>query len=586
MNFATRVAGLAALAFATAASAGEQVAIKYEASAGEEQVVGQRLRSAAGADLRVVRPMSGNAWVIALPDNITEQERDRILAALRTVPGVQWIESEVRHYTNTLNGGWVPNDPNFGSSQWNLHDPAITGNAKAAVNAVNAWAKAKGDGMVIAIVDNGVNSTHPDLQGKLLQGYNFITRTGRGTNTQSPAFGARCANAAQQNGSAPTMSYHGTTMAGIAAAATNNSVGVAGVAPNASILPIKVLDECTSSSFDVADGIRWAAGLSVPGVPVNSHPARVINISLSSPGSCDQVTQSAIQDAVGAGSVVVTIAGNDGGAVGNTGSCNGAITVGAVDYAGARASYSNYGSQVALMAPGGGGVITQADPVYGWSLGSIGATSYDNNGTPIYNANGSGTSNAAPQVAGVAALMLGVRPALTPAAVRQLLQKSARPFVDASCNSAICGAGMLDALAAVNLAESASIPTAVASAPSSVTTGTSVALDGSRSTSGNASYAWKQLSGPTVTLNGADTAIASFTPTAAGDYQFGLTVADRETGLSAGTSVLLSATAAATSSASTGSSGGGGGGGAFGPLEAAMLFMAGALAFAGRRRAR
>ncbi|EHP44156.1 serine metalloprotease MrpA [Cupriavidus basilensis OR16] len=241
-----------------------------------------------------------------------------------------------------MNGGWIPNDPNFAPKQWNLHDPAIPGNAKGAINAVNAWSSSKGDGIVIAILDNGVNATHPDLQGKLLPGYSFVTRAGRGTNTQPPAFGAQCVNPALQNGATATMAYHGTSMAGIAAAATNNGQGIAGVAPNSMVLPVKVLDECMSSNFDMADGIRWAAGLGVSGAPGNPHPARVISVSISSSGACGQTIQSAIQDAVVVGSVVVAGAGNDGGAVGNTGSCKGVIAVGAIDHTGLRASYSNF----------------------------------------------------------------------------------------------------------------------------------------------------------------------------------------------------------------------------------------------------
>ncbi|NUA30578.1 MprA protease, GlyGly-CTERM protein-sorting domain-containing form [Cupriavidus basilensis] len=233
-------------------------------------------------------------------------------------------------------------------------------------------------------------------------------------------------------------------------------------------------------------------------------------------------------------------------------------------------------------------MVVQPDPVYGWSLEDIGATSYDNNGkgSAIYNSVGIGTSNAVPQVAGVAALMLAQRPALTPAAVRQLLRKSARSFVDSSCNTWICGAGMLDAFGAVTLAAQAVVPNASAIAPKSVSTGTTVALDGSQSSSANVSYAWTQLSGPRVTLLNANAAIASFTPTVAGDYQFGLTVTDNASGLSAGTSVLLSAAVPANTSSGSNSSGEGGGGGAFSLFEAVLILAGGLLAFAGRRRIR
>src|SRR5262245_56427375 len=101
----------------------ESVAVKYDGTSAE--AVQRTFRGATGANIQGVRPMSGNAWVISLPDNITEQERERILTALRAMPGVEWVEAETHHRTNMVNGGWVPNDPNFAPTQWNLHDPAI-----------------------------------------------------------------------------------------------------------------------------------------------------------------------------------------------------------------------------------------------------------------------------------------------------------------------------------------------------------------------------------------------------------------------------------------------------------------------------
>ncbi|MCY1545087.1 hypothetical protein D9M68_810120 [compost metagenome] len=146
---------------------------------------------------------------------------------------------------------------------------------------------------------------------------------------------------------------------------------------------------------------------------------------------------------------------------------------------------------------------------------------------------------------------------------------------------------MLDAMGAITLAAQAVIPSSVVNAPRSVNTGTTVALDGSQSTSANVSYAWTQLSGPSVSITNANAAVASFTPTVVGDYQFGLAVTDLTTGLSANATVQLSAVSTATASNPTSSSrsGDSGGGGAFGLLEATLLLTAGAAAFFGRRRA-
>ncbi len=195
---------------------------------------------------------------------------------------------------------------------------------------------------------------------------------------------------------------------------------------------------------DLADALRWAAGLSVPGVPLNRTPARVLNLSLYADfvplNGCDARVNAAIQAVTARGALVVAGAANDGAdASGYTpAGCPNVLTVTAVDRAGQRPGYANWGRTVALAAPGG----SDSDPLPLLSRGGLLLRS--------------GTSFAAPQVAGVASLMLGVNPALTPAALTSLLKASATPFAGGRCDpqnvAYTCGSGLLNAGEALRLA--------------------------------------------------------------------------------------------------------------------------------------
>jgi serine protease len=134
-------------------------------------------------------------------------------------------------------------------------------------------------------------------------------------------------------------SWHGTHVAGTVAAATNNAVGVSGIDWASKLQPVRVLGKCGGYLSDIADAMRWAAGLSVPGTPLNANPARVINLSLGGSGACSATLQSAVDSVIAAGTVVVAAAGNNAGDAGNfqPANCNGVIAVGATTRAGARA---------------------------------------------------------------------------------------------------------------------------------------------------------------------------------------------------------------------------------------------------------
>jgi serine protease len=204
-----------------------------------------------------------------------------------------------------------------------------------------------------------------------------------------------------------------------------------------------VLGKCGGYTSDIVDALRWAAGLRVPGVPDNTHPARVINLSLGGEGPCSRLEQDAIDEVNARGTVVVAAAGNGSGDVGdqNPANCRGVIAVAATTRSGARAAYTNTGSEVALSAPGG----DAADDVLVLS----------NEGLTVAAADDylqvAGTSFSTAQVSGIAGLMLSINGDLNPRQVHDLLVQSARAFPDASCNARLCGAGIVDAAAAVQL---------------------------------------------------------------------------------------------------------------------------------------
>jgi subtilisin family serine protease len=253
-------------------------------------------------------------------------------------------------------------------------------------------------------------------------------------------------------------------VAGTIAAVTNNANGVAGVAYGAKVQPVRALGRCGGYTSDIADGIIWASGGTVTGLPVNSTPARVINLSLGGSGACDDTTRAAVDGARGRGAVVVVAAGNSNVDVSNSSpaNCQGVIAVAAVDRSGGKAYYSNFGLGITLAAPGGDMRSSGTNGVLStWNLGTTtpGADAY---------AFSSGTSMATPHVSAVAALMFSANPGLKPGQVKQLLKSSARAF-PATCSQ--CGAGIVDAGAAVSSALAALHPSLVSSANPSVAGG-------------------------------------------------------------------------------------------------------------------
>lgn len=149
--------------------------------------------------------------------------------------------------------------------------------------------------------------------------------------------------------------WDGTHVSGTVAATTNNGIGVAGIARDASIVPVRVRGKCGGALSDIADGMRWAAGFTVPGEPANLNPENVVNMSLGGGGSCGLTYQNAIEDMIAAGVTIVVAAGNSNMDTANfrPANFNGVITVAFTNQIGARSYYSNFGATVTLSAPGG-----------------------------------------------------------------------------------------------------------------------------------------------------------------------------------------------------------------------------------------
>ncbi|WP_043461444.1 S8 family peptidase [Azohydromonas australica] len=435
---------------APAAALTDRLIIKYRSAATTAApAAAAQLRAAAvlqrrGAKLTHLRRLADGADVFKLDRPLSEDELRRVGEELRNGDAdVEYAEPDA-----LMQPQLVPNDARYGE-QWDLFE------ATAGIRAPTAWEKSTGAGVVVAVIDTGVRP-HADLARNLLPGRDFITdtfiaRDGNGRD-EDPADPGDWSSAGQCYSGSPAAksSWHGTHVAGTIAALTGNGSGVAGVAFDAKVLPVRVLGRCGGYSSDIADGMVWAAGGSVAGQPANPNPARVLNLSLGGGGSCSTTYRNAIATARGLGAVVVVAAGNDASdaSLHQPSSCPGVIAVAAVKRNGARASYSNYGSVVDLAAPGGD---TDAGILSTLNAGGT---------TPGADSYGSyrGTSMAAPHVAGTVALMLARNPKLTPDEVETRLKESARPF-PAACGQ--CGSGLLDANAAVDAAGGGSSSVAV-----------------------------------------------------------------------------------------------------------------------------
>jgi serine protease len=305
------------------------------------------------------------------------------------------------------------------------------------------------------------------------------------------------------------------------AALTNNSTGIAGAAPLSRVLQLRALGRCGGYLSDAADAVTWAAGGTIAGVPMNSTPVHVINMSLGGTAgvACPQYMQDAVTYAINKNIPVVAAAGNEGAtSLSTPANCTGVIAVGAHTKSADLAGYSNRSPQLTLTASGGGYCATQTstcDNTPTISLGNRGTSSPASSLDAQYFA---GTSAAAPHVAAAVALIRSVNESLTPAQIKSLLQSTARPHAaDSFCalpaNATKCGAGMLDIAAAL---DALAVPNAIIVTVSrsytsaNVPTGTDVVMTAAVNVSSQYTYEWTQISGAPVTMLNATTAAVGF----------------------------------------------------------------------------
>ena len=452
----------------------DRLIIKYRASSVAASFPSLMTMSAAHGVMNRAGAQMNRLRADAFGGHVMKMDRPMTVEALRRLAreiaqadsAVEYAEPDL-----ILQKQLVPNDASY-LSQWAYYEPT------AGINLPAAWDKTRGAGVVVAVVDTGYRP-HVDLAANIVGGYDFISNstvgndgTARDADARDPGDGVAAGECGSGQPAQPS-SWHGTHVAGTIAALTNNGSGVAGVAWGAKVLPVRVLGKCGGYTSDIADGLIWAAGGTVSGASANAYPARVINLSLGGSGSCSTTMQNAINTARSRGAVVVVAAGNSATNAGTAtpANCAGVVTVAAVNRSGGRAFYSNYGSVVDIAAPGGDMRSAATNGIL--STLNTGSTSPGADSYAYYQ----GTSMATPHVAGVAALMLSVKPTLTPDQVESLLKSSARAF-PASCSG--CGAGIVNAAAAVNAAQAFNATvTTVAEVEANNTLASAQALSGS-----------------------------------------------------------------------------------------------------------
>ena len=304
---------------------------------------------------KIVRELGAVSASLLKIDNVSVAEA---IALAERCPNILFAEPNYRLYATDT----IPNDPSWGS-QYGLNN----------IRAPQGWDTTTGSAtVIIAIVDTGVDLTHPDLSTKIVAGYDFVNND---------------AIAQDDNG-------HGSHVAGIAAASSNNGAGVAGASWGARIMPVKVLDASKNGSFaNAASGIIWAT----------DHGAHIINLSLGG-NSHSTIFQNAIDYAYSKGVTIVAASGNNGnGFVLYPARYPNVIAVGATDSVNNRASFSNYGAELDIVAPG-------------VSIYSTGISTYFTD---------SGTSMSAPYVAGLAAILRGIPSSGSPASLAWAMKSTA-----------------------------------------------------------------------------------------------------------------------------------------------------------------
>jgi serine protease len=447
--------------------------------------------------------------------------------------------------------------------------------AYASLRMQDVWEQTRGSaGVVIAVLDSGVLFEHRELKGRLLPGYDFVTRVTPPTGTveagtvfdsgsndgdgrdpdpsdpgDAPPPGFTCSDGSTDS------SWHGTSVASVAAAQSNNGQFLTGMDWNAKVLPVRVSGRCgIATSSDIVDAFYWATGSGNvdPAIGVNPNPANVINLSFAADnalldGGCtasDTVAQ-AIADARAEGVTVVVSAGNNsGGAIQYPANCPGTIAAGAAEQDGQLATYTAKGASnsfLTLHAPG------NASGFYAGASNSGTSAPAPNGDTALLLA---GTSFSAPMVAGAVSLLKAARPSLTPSEIDSLLRDNALaypPNADFTVNAGIvarqnctgtsCGAGLLDPLATLAAVRTLATPLPVANVPQSAVVGSdgpfnidAALSSNSAGAAENLTFSWQQVYGNPVVLAGTTGSTLQVQSGMTGNIaEFALTVTDTST---------------------------------------------------------
>lgn len=561
-------------------------AVQIESLAGRAQ----RLRDWSGVPVRGVRSIGSRLDVLGLPTALDDASMRTTLARLRSDPAIEYAEADERRYILAL-----PTDPRYAAGsdsvgdwqgQWYLGPSSST--TPAAIDAVTAWDTTRGNGIIVAVIDTGVDLNHPDLAGKLLTGHDFVchdnsnlgctaagatlfltANDGNGWDSdpsdpgdwisasdlaRTDNFFDGCGDGDNHDEPIPS-SWHGTRVAGVIAAATDNGVGIAGAAPDVRIVPVRVIGKCSGYMSDLVAGMYWAGGVSDASyaglVATIAQRAHILNISLGGRSACSQTEQDAVNQLSANGVLVVAAAGNDGGPVGAPANCSGVLSVAGLRHLGTKVGYSNVSSTdaaLSIAAPAGNCVNVLASEPCLYSIETLSNEGSEGPTQSFYtyalfnsgytgnklNAANVGTSFSAPLASAVAALMVSVNGELTSTEVIDRIKSSALPFPtpattpsggvchvastnknaqgeytdvqdrDCQCTTDTCGAGMLNAPAALNAALR---PVSIFTSSKAVASiGDRIELDGRDSLAANghyiASYHWS--TSPDITVANAD----------------------------------------------------------------------------------
>lgn len=463
----------------TTAATGDRFMVKFAAPAGRSvddraksmsldtavirAGLGQAMRGmtglrgpAGGVSAQIESEMGVPGWhVVTTSRKLSGVESERLVRELEADPTIAVAEADrIYRHMGTAVPATTPDDPNY-DYQWNFMD------GPGGVRAEAGWEIGNGEGVLVAVIDSGIVENHLDLQANVVPGYDMITDTRmsrRDTDERVPG-GWDIGDWAAANycsdhfGGLPspetTSSWHGSHVAGTVAQETNNGSGLAGLAHGAQVMPMRALGSCGGWGSDIADAMLWAAGIEVPGLPINENPAEVLNMSLGSqgPAQCSAAYQDAIDQVNATGAIIVVAAGNsDSNAADYTmSSCDGVISVAGTHLDGGKSYYSSWGEVVDLSAPGGDfSIVAHGNDQAIWQVTNSGEQG------PVYDGDApwilrgfQGTSMSSPHVAAAVAMVQGVVDMpLNLEEMRSLLQDTARAFPIAP--SVPMGAGILD----------------------------------------------------------------------------------------------------------------------------------------------